>query len=240
MKVRHQRSDVRSQRKGFTLLELLIVIGIMGLMLAVGIPAFESFSKRSMNSASPALMSTLRLARQHAITHRRYVWVVFPDAGSGNGQGGVLNYNDEEVELALRSFAVIEGDINNQPDEYITEWKYLPQGIYFDDKLTKSNSVFKSYDSGGTTAYYPFPNSTSSDQNMPAIQFRPNGRAYFRFNSSGWRSSSTAQIYLMAAVVNVDTGSGVLVSAPIPISTNNAEVRVFAQTGQLDYSEMSQ
>jgi hypothetical protein len=44
----------------------------------------------------------------------------------------------------------------------------------------------------------------------------------------------------MAAVVNVDTGSGVLVSAPIPISTNNAEVRVFAQTGQLDYSEMSQ
>ena len=230
----YRGSGVR--RGGFTLLELLIVVGIMGLILAVGMPAFESFSKRSLNSASPGLMSTLRLARQHAITHRKYVWVVFPDSGN---MGGVLSYQGGEVELALRSYAVIEGNDNNQPAEYITDWKRLPQGIYFDDKLSKSNSVFNSCDAGGsTTTYYPFPNSTStSNHNMPAIQYRPDGRAYFRFNSSGWRSSSTAQIYLMAGIVNVSTTSGTIVSAPIKIATNDAEVRVFAQTGQLDYFE---
>ncbi|MBX7259299.1 MAG: GspH/FimT family pseudopilin [Candidatus Hydrogenedentes bacterium] len=225
----------RQQCWGFTLLELLVVIGIMALLLAVGIPAFESFSKRSLNSASPGLMSTLRLARQHAITHRRYVWVVFPDAGPS--QGGVLSYQGSEVEHALRSYAVIEGDENNLPNEYITDWKYLPQGIYFDAQLPASSSIFNSYNAA--TVNYPFPDSQSpKNHNIPAIEFRPNGRAYTidSFGST-WNPGNTAHIYLIAGIVNINTSVGALASAPIKVSTNNALVRVFGATGQMDYYE---
>ncbi len=220
-------------RSGFTLLELLIVIGIMALLMAMALPAFENLSKRGLTSAAPALMSTLRLARQHAITTRKYVWVVFPDIGSGGAQGGALAYSGSQVEKALRSYAVIEGDANNKPSQYITDWKFLPQGMYFENK--GGSDVLKSYDTLGSTAYYPFPNSTSSSNyNMPAIQFRPNGRAY-KFNGS-WNSTGVHEIFLMSGIVNVDTNASVVVGAPIKVATNNAEIRVFLQTGQLDFT----
>jgi type IV pilus assembly protein PilA len=47
------------QEKGFTLIELMIVIAIIGILAAIAIPQFSSYRQRSFNAA---MMSDLRNA----------------------------------------------------------------------------------------------------------------------------------------------------------------------------------
>lgn len=223
--LQHMRAGLARRRGGFTLVELLVVVAIMGMLLVLALPAFEAMGRRSLSSASPSLMSTLRLARQYAITHRKYVWVVFPDKDA-------LNYTGAEANMALRAYAVIAGDANNRPDAYVSEWRYLPQGIYFNPDTALANNVFKSYDGSGATAMYPFPtDKATKDHNMPAIQFRPNGRSYL-YTGNGWSDFGRADIRWYTASLAVDTNSGTVGAIQATGHTSMA-VRVFNKTGQV-------
>src|SRR5437867_3757142 len=65
--------------RAFTLIELLTVIVIVGIILAVGIPAFTNLMKSSgLTTATRQVANTMTLARQYAITKRTKVYVVFP------------------------------------------------------------------------------------------------------------------------------------------------------------------
>ena len=72
-----------SGNKGFTLVELMIVVAIMGLMLAVSIPAFGKFlqSWRLQGDASE-IASSLRHARSLAVSKNINVIFIF-DQSSG-------------------------------------------------------------------------------------------------------------------------------------------------------------
>ena len=101
----------------------------MAIILGIALPAFDAFKQRGTQAAIPQLMSTLRLARQYAITHRQDVYVVFPDRSSpAYSPAG-------EVTKALCSYAVIASNRANDRFEYVTEWKYLPKGVYFSMKI---------------------------------------------------------------------------------------------------------
>ena len=62
--MRHQRS------RGYTLIELLIVIAIIGLILAVAVPNFQKMQRRmALRAAAGELRSAFHLVRMRAIAH---------------------------------------------------------------------------------------------------------------------------------------------------------------------------
>ncbi len=67
--------------RGFTMIELLVVLVIMALVSAVAIPVFSGTSNAEMKSAARQLASGLRLARSEALTQRRETFLVIDLAG---------------------------------------------------------------------------------------------------------------------------------------------------------------
>jgi prepilin-type N-terminal cleavage/methylation domain-containing protein len=68
----------RKTARGFSLLETLIVIGVMSILAAITlIKSFGTMESYRANSAMDVVISQLRVARQLAISQRRYVKVTF-------------------------------------------------------------------------------------------------------------------------------------------------------------------
>lgn len=79
--------------RGFTLPELLIVVTVMGVMLAIGIPSFTSFIRsQRIKTASFDVFSTLVFARSEAITRNTTVTIT-PTSGSWSN-GWKVTYVD--------------------------------------------------------------------------------------------------------------------------------------------------
>lgn len=109
--------------RGFTLIELMIVIALVAILTSLAVPGFSQFlSKRSVSAAAATLATDYRFARSEAIKRSSFVtvcrstdsatcagtseswhggWIVFADA-DGNGVVGA----NEEI---LRVQQVIQG-----------------------------------------------------------------------------------------------------------------------------------
>ena len=84
------------KQKGFTMIELVIVIAILGVLAAFALPRFANFKSQSSNSAAASIVGTLNASK--GIVKAKYI--------AGGSQGN-------SVELNGFSVPVTEiGDIN--------------------------------------------------------------------------------------------------------------------------------
>ena len=229
---------------GFTLIELLVVISIIAVLFAVAMPVFENAGRKDTERAAFNLMTTLRLARQHAISKRQWTLVVFP-----NLDGGA--YSDKNIGKCLRGYAVLavlnSMDGLERPDQipdnmrfaFVSDWKYLPEGVYFDDNEELNGNYL--FTLRTDTFKYPMdpakpdPALDPTARPMGVVMFRPNGRAYRMAGDTTtgkwWQDTDYSKIYMTSAKYYEQSAG--LLSTPQPIPGTNTVVQIRNKTGQV-------
>jgi type II secretion system protein H len=231
----------RQVRSGFTLIELMVVIAIIGVLFAVAMPIFENSGRKDTDKAAFNLMTTMRLARQHAISKRQWTLVVFPNLDT--------KYAANTIDRALRSYAVIAVTNNmdglarvnqtpaNMKYEFVSDWKTLPQGIYFDDNEDLNGNFLFSLKT--TQFKYPMnpeaPNKSSEMEPMGVVLFRPNGRAYVMSGNTTtgkwWQDRDYSKIYMTSAKYYESAGGALGPAQEIPGTNTILQIR--NKTGQV-------
>ena len=157
--VRRSSFKRRLQKSGFTLIEILVVLGIIGTLLAIGVGAIKGLTNsKGVSTAVPLAEGVFTQARQIARATGAPARVVIYSNTTGEKEDLSKRY--------LRMMGVATGrDASGDPvlgGDPVSEWRLisrpitLPRGAYFNESLSTHSGVDTAVFPGGEQSCYVY------------------------------------------------------------------------------------
>ncbi|MBS1196237.1 MAG: Tfp pilus assembly protein FimT [Proteobacteria bacterium] len=81
--------------RGFSLIELCIVVVILGITLSIGLPAFQTWLQNTqLRTSAETVMNGIQLARTEAVRRNRRVEFILSNPGVAGGTGWTVQLQD--------------------------------------------------------------------------------------------------------------------------------------------------
>jgi type IV fimbrial biogenesis protein FimT len=176
-----QRATHRSRARGFTLLELMATVSILGVLLAIGVPSFNEIIRNNRTAAQAnELVTALNIARSEASKRGVPVTVCAADAARDACAGDAVG-NWANGWLIFQDANGVAGAMDDDQDDLIQRSERVADGI----TLVTNNRGFVRYGrtgslANGATVNFDLEHEDCADTNHRSIDIDPTGRVNLR------------------------------------------------------------